>query len=284
MRGLKDLVGGFLVTFVEREGRLGGTSLDRAEALVREAGACRVTIAGGVTTPEEIATLDGLGADAQVGMAIYTGRMDLADAIAAPLVSDRPDGLWPTLICDPDGRALGLAYSDLESLRHAVRTRSGAYQSRKRGLWVKGATSGARQELLRIDLDCDRDALRFTVRQRGSGSCHTGAFSCFGEARGLAALERTLASRRLDAPAGSYSQRLFDDPALLAAKLKEEAAELAVESAPDRVAEEAADLLYFALAKMTASGTTLEDVARVLDARALGVTRRPGSAKTETPE
>jgi phosphoribosyl-ATP pyrophosphohydrolase len=284
MRELRPYVGGFLVTFVEREGRLGGTSLDRAAAIVTAAGGCRVTIAGGVTTPEEIAALDHLGADAQVGMAIYTERMDLADAIAAPLTSDRTDGLWPTLICDPHGAALGLAFSNLESLREAVRTRRGVYHSRKRGLWVKGATSGATQELLRIDLDCDRDALRFTVRQHGDGNCHTGAWSCFGDAHGLAALERTLASRRRDAPEGSYSRRLFDDPALLAAKLREEAAELAAESSPDRVAEEAADLLYFALAKMTAAGATLEDVAHVLDLRARRVTRRPGDAKKEAPE
>ena len=90
---LRDLVGGFLVTFVEREGRLGGTDLDVAKAIVEAAGAARVTIAGGVTTAEEIRALDELGADAQVGMAIYTGRLDLAAAFAAPLGSDRPDGL-----------------------------------------------------------------------------------------------------------------------------------------------------------------------------------------------
>ena len=80
MRRLKGLVGGFLVTFVEREGRLGGTNMDLVPALVDAAAPARVTIAGGVTTPEEIAELDRLGADAQVGMALYTGKLDLADA------------------------------------------------------------------------------------------------------------------------------------------------------------------------------------------------------------
>ncbi|HEX6853474.1 MAG TPA: phosphoribosyl-ATP diphosphatase [Candidatus Polarisedimenticolaceae bacterium] len=284
IRELRPFVGGFLVTFVEREGRLGGTSLDRAAAIVAAAEGCRVTIAGGVTTPDEIAALDRLGADAQVGMAIYTGAMDLADAIAAPLTSDRPDGLWPTVICDPHGAALGLAYSDVESLREAVRSRRGVYHSRRRGPWVKGATSGATQELLRVDLDCDRDALRFTVRQHGSGNCHTGAWSCFGDARGLAALERTLAGRTVEAPPGSYTRRLFDDPALLASKLEEEARELSTELSSGRVAEEAADLLYFAMVKLSASGVRLEDVAHVLDARALRVARRPGDAKKEAPE
>ena len=63
---------------------MGGTDLELAKAVVEAAKPCRVTIAGGVTTPEEIRALDELGADAQVGMALYTGRLDLADAIMAP--------------------------------------------------------------------------------------------------------------------------------------------------------------------------------------------------------
>lgn len=103
---LRDLAGGFLVTFVEREGRLGGTDLDRAARIVAAAGSTRVTVAGGVTTAEEIAALDRLGADAQVGMALYTGRLSLGDAISAPLVSDRADGLVPTVVADERGTAL----------------------------------------------------------------------------------------------------------------------------------------------------------------------------------
>ncbi|MFN8730153.1 MAG: HisA/HisF-related TIM barrel protein, partial [Planctomyces sp.] len=113
MKRLQGLVGGFLITFVEREGRLGGTNMELVPELVRiatEAGA-RVTIAGGVTTAQDIAQLDALGADAQVGMALYTGRITLAQAIAAPLRSDRADGLWPTVVTDETGVALGLAYS-----------------------------------------------------------------------------------------------------------------------------------------------------------------------------
>lgn len=278
---LRPYVGGFLVTFVEKEGRLGGTAMDRVEAIVRAAGDCRVTIAGGVTTAEEIAALDRLGADAQVGMAIYTGRLALADALGAPLTSDRPDGLWPTIVCDERGTALGLAYSNMESLRVAVERRVGAYWSRKRGLWVKGETSGATQELLAIDLDCDRDALRFTVRQRGDGFCHLGTATCFGEARGLDALERTLHHRRAHAPEGSYTARLFSDDALLAAKLREEARELSEARDASHIAEEAADVLFFAMMALAKASVPLAEVERVLDRRALKLTRRPGNAKEE---
>ncbi|MDY0002092.1 MAG: phosphoribosyl-ATP diphosphatase [Polyangia bacterium] len=279
MRELEGLVGGFLVTFVEREGRLGGTAMERVEALREAAGAARLTVAGGVTTLEEIAALHRAGVDAQVGMAIYTGRLDLGDCIAAPLRSDRPDGLWPTVVCDQAGRALGLAWSDAESVRIAVARRQGVYHSRSRGLWVKGETSGATQELLRVDLDCDSDALRFTVRQAGPGFCHRDTATCWGEHQGLGRLERTLASRRLEAPIGSYTRRLFEDPELLGAKLVEEAGELARARTPEEVAFEAADVLFFTSVALVRAGLSIQSVEAELDRRALKVNRRPGDAK-----
>lgn len=279
MRELRDYVGGFLVTFVEREGRLGGTNLEAVAALVEAAGQARVTIAGGVTTPEDIAALDRLGADAQVGMALYAGKLDLGDAIAAPLVSDRPDGLWPTVVCDEHGVALGLCYSNAESLREAVRTQRGVYHSRKRGLWVKGESSGAVQALLNVAPDCDRDALRFTVRQAGPGFCHRDTWTCWGPDRGLPELARRLAERVAHAPPGSYTRRLLDDPDLLRAKLVEEAQELAAATDPPHVAAEVADVVYFALVAMVRAGLPLSQVEAELDARALKVHRRPGNAK-----
>ncbi|HMR31661.1 MAG TPA: phosphoribosyl-ATP diphosphatase [Geminicoccaceae bacterium] len=271
---LKAHVGGFLVTFVELEGRLGGTNLELAKEIVAAADGCRVTIAGGVTTADEIRALDEIGADAQVGMALYTGRLDLGDAIMAPLVSDRPDGLWPTVVVDERGVALGLVYSSRESMREAVRRGQGVYQSRSRGLWVKGETSGAVQELLRIDLDCDRDSPRFVVRQTGPGFCHLDTRSCWGEEGGLGGLSRLLAERRRQAPEGSYTARLFADPELLGAKLREEAQELTEASERDHVIHEAADVLYFTLARLAREGIDLAEVERHLDRRALKVTRR----------
>lgn len=281
MAELREWVGGFLVTFVEREGRLGGTALDRVPALVAAAGAARVTIAGGITTAEEVAALDRLGADAQIGMALYTGALSLAEGFSAPLVSDRPDGLWPTVICDEHGVLLGLAWSDRESLGRAIDEGIGVYRSRRRGTWVKGETSGAHQSLLGVALDCDRDALRFTVRQHGAGFCHLGTRSCFGPERGLGALAATLSRRLAQAPEGSYTRRLLDDPALLRSKLAEEAAELA-EAGPDGVVHETADLLYFALVALLRGGGDLEAVEAELDRRARKVSRRPGDAKEGT--
>jgi phosphoribosyl-ATP pyrophosphohydrolase len=207
-------------------------------------------------------------------MALYKGQLGLAEAFAAPLTSDRADGLWPTVVVDERGTALGLVYSDLESLRAALKRGQGVYRSRSRGLWVKGESSGAVQELLRIDADCDRDCLRFTVRQQPPGFCHRGTRTCWGPDRGLGDLARRLAARRGAAPSGSYTARLFDDPALLGAKLREEAQELAEASARDHVSHEAADLLYFALTTLARHGVDLAEVEALLDRRALKVTRR----------
>ena len=281
---LRPYVGGFLVTFVEREGRLGGTDEELARKVVDAAGDARVTIAGGVTTVEEIAMLDALGADAQVGMALYKGLMDLGDAIGAPLKSDRPDGLWPTVVCDEQGVALGLAYSNQESLREAVATGRGVYHSRKRGLWRKGESSGSVQELVRVDLDCDRDTLRFVVRQQGEGFCHLSTWTCWGESRELGhlrALGRTIRARMEEAPQGSYTRRLFEEPGLLEAKLREEAGELGVAEEREDVVWEMADLLYFGLVALVRGGGSLSDVEKELYRRALKVSRRRGDAKED---
>lgn len=267
MERLKEYVGGFLITFVEHEGHLEGTAMDQVEKLVEVAGDAEVTIAGGISTTDEIAEIDEHGADAQVGMAIYTDEIHLGDAIAAPLSSDREDGLWPTIVSDESGHALGLAYSDAESLREAVDRRRGVYKSRSRGLWVKGETSGATQELMGIDVDCDRDALRFRVRQNEPGFCHTDHWSCWGEDWNLSQLERVIQSRREDAPDGSYTRRLFENPELLGEKLVEEAKELAEADAVEDVRWEAADLMYFLLTAMAEKDVTLADVERELKQR-----------------
>ena len=274
MEELRDYVDAFMVTFVENEGRLEGTQMEAVERLDEAAGDADLTVAGGISTTDEIADLHRRGVDAQVGMALYKEQMHLADAIAAPLESDRDDGLWPTVVCDEHGKALGLAYSDDESLRAAVDQKRGAYHSRSRGLWVKGETSGNVQHLRRIDLDCDADALRFTVEQAGDGFCHTDTWSCFGDDRGLSRLERIVEQRLENAPDDSYTKMLFDDPDLLRDKLAEEAEELAEAVDHDDVVWEAADLLYFAMVAMVSGEASLREVEDELTRR-MGEVDRP---------
>jgi phosphoribosyl-ATP pyrophosphohydrolase len=284
IEALRPYVGGFLITFVEREGQMVGMDLAQVARLKDAAGDAELTVAGGVARAEEIGALDAMGVDAQVGMALYTGAFDLADALASCLRSDRPDGLWPTVITDPLGVALGLAYSDLESLRVALAQGVGAYASRKRGLWIKGAVSGATQRLQRVDLDCDRDTLRFVVEQTPPGFCHKDRWDCWGEAWGLRALQSTLAARLQDAPAGSYTRRLLEDPTLLTAKLREEAQELSEAVGKEATAAEAADVLYFTMVAAMRAGVGLEEISAEMDRRARKITRRPGDAKPKEGE
>lgn len=76
VRALEPWCGEFLYTHVDREGLMQGTDMDAIRA-VRAATSRRLTAAGGITTQEEIEQLDAAGIDAVVGMAIYTGRLNV---------------------------------------------------------------------------------------------------------------------------------------------------------------------------------------------------------------
>ncbi len=277
---LAPCVGGFLFTQVEHEGAMAGYDLAAVRDAVQAAGPARVTAAGGITTAAEVAALDAAQADAQVGMALYTGRLALGEAVAAPLTKPLPGGVWPTVVCDELGRTLGLVWSTRESLTRAVAERRGIYWSRSRqAVWVKGETSGNTQQLLRVELDCDRDALRFTVRQKGVGFCHLERPSCWPEAFDLGVLESVIRSRRDEPVPESGTARLLADGALLGAKLREEAGELAAATSAPEAVHETADLFYMGLVALVRSGGSLSDVLAELKRRHGTVSRRPMVAK-----
>ena len=210
----------------------------------------------------------------------------MADFFKTILVTDRPDGLWSTVIVDPLGIALGLAYSNYESLHHAIEHRVGTYWSRSRdGLWIKGETSGATQQLLNIRLDCDRDCLRFMVTQDPPGFCHRDTHSCFGQERTIQSVMERLLSRLNDSDENSFTRKLANDAQMLETKLLEEVKELSDASQMDdnyETAWEAADVLYFSLVAMLKNGVTLERVHQELARRMNRVVRRKN--KLEDPE
>jgi phosphoribosyl-AMP cyclohydrolase / phosphoribosyl-ATP pyrophosphohydrolase len=150
--------------------------------------------------------------------------------------------------------------------------------SRSRGeLWHKGATSGHTQAVRALRYDCDADAILALVEPHGP-ACHTGARSCFHHGRftpaapheALPTLERTVAARAADPPPGSYTAELLADPALIGAKVEEEAEEVARaarEETDERVAEEAADVLYHLTVLLHSRGLSLADAEQVLDGR-----------------
>ncbi|KAL7533255.1 hypothetical protein ACHAWF_004432 [Thalassiosira exigua] len=250
---------------------------------------CVVQLEGveGLTDDDAIATVASLSK----AVGENRGRITLVDptverlglSYAACLRTDRPDGLFTTVVCTRSNEALGLVYSSKASIVAALQCGRGVYHSRSRGgLWRKGDTSGHYQTLHRIDADCDADALRFTVTQNGEdvkAFCHLNTLSCWGEPTGLRHLEGTLAQRLRDAPAGSYTKRLFDDDVLLRDKLVEEAQELSEATTRKHVAEELADVLYFAMVRAAKAGVSIDDAVSELDKRARKVTRRKGDSK-----
>ena len=268
-RALEPYCGGFLYTNVEREGLLGGIDVAFAERL-RSAVAVPLTVAGGIRSAAEVVELDGRGIDAQVGMAVYTRRIDPVEVVLET-VRFGPDGLVPTIVCDAaSGRVRMLAYSNRESLGLALREGSGTYWSRsRRALWRKGETSGNVQRLVRAEVDCDRDALTFYVEQRGP-TCHRATATCF--ERSPFSWE-TLAGRVAQRARGdvdrSFTARLATTPNLLGAKLREEADEVARAQTPAEVAWECADLLYFMSVKMQVAGVGIANVMAQLAARAV---------------
>ena len=73
---LEPFCGGFLCTYVDKEGMMQGTDLDWFRRL-RAATRHELTAAGGITTIEDIRALQAMNVHAALGMAIYTGRLDL---------------------------------------------------------------------------------------------------------------------------------------------------------------------------------------------------------------
>jgi phosphoribosyl-ATP pyrophosphohydrolase/phosphoribosyl-AMP cyclohydrolase len=188
-------------------------------------------------------------------------------------------GLVPCIVQDwRTGEVLTLAYMNAEALARTRATNEMHFWSRSRDeLWHKGETSGNTQTLKALRYDCDGDALLALVEPTGP-ACHTGERTCFhrGEVQPIApyevlpTLERTIAGRAEERPDGSYTASLLADPDKIGAKVEEEAEEVARaarEESDERVAEEAADVLYHLSVLLRSRDLTLADAERVLDGR-----------------
>jgi phosphoribosyl-AMP cyclohydrolase / phosphoribosyl-ATP pyrophosphohydrolase len=186
-------------------------------------------------------------------------------------------GLAPCVIQDwASGEVLTLAYMNAEALAKTRETGELHLWSRSRNdLWHKGATSGHTQAVKALRLDCDGDAILALVEPAGP-ACHTGERTCFHNGdlttmphEVLPGLERTIAARAADMPDGSYTAALLRDGGA-GEKVQEEAEEVARaarEESDERVAEEAADVLYHLAVLLRSRGLTLADAEEVLVAR-----------------
>ena len=203
-------------------------------------------------------------------------------------------GLAPCVIQDAGtGEVLTLAWVNAEALERTIATGEMHLWSRSRDeLWRKGATSGNVQRVRQIRYDCDADALVALVEPAGP-ACHTGQRSCFyrdlngtadakpdappvddeplpSDHEALAVLERTLLDRRETRPDGSYTVELLDDPPSIGAKVREEAEEVARAAdseSSERVAEEAADVLYHLQVLLVSRGVPVATVLEALNGR-----------------
>ena len=211
-------------------------------------------------------------------------------------------GLVPAMVQDANTlEVLTLAYMNAESLKRTVASGETWFWSRSRSsLWHKGETSGNKQRVVDVSVDCDHDAIRVLVEPAGP-ACHTGAQSCFHNElmdppkRGssptvregsavnnklkdsadlgavLSDLYALVESRKRERPAGSYSSYLFNEGLdKILKKVGEESAETIIAAKnkdSQAVVREASDLLYHLIVLLVECGLTLDQVGAELSAR-----------------
>jgi phosphoribosyl-ATP pyrophosphohydrolase/phosphoribosyl-AMP cyclohydrolase len=195
------------------------------------------------------------------------------------------DGLVPAILQDHySGRVLMLAYMNRASLEQTLETgRCWFYSRNRQELWEKGATSGNYQYVQEMRCDCDGDAILVRVKSAGP-ACHTGSTSCFDDSLDaqpstattffemIDHLTHLLHERNVDRPEGSYSAQLFNGGTRqIAKKLGEEGVEVAlaaVNENDERLADEAADLVYNLLVLLENRGISINKVGEALQRRA----------------
>jgi phosphoribosyl-AMP cyclohydrolase / phosphoribosyl-ATP pyrophosphohydrolase len=197
------------------------------------------------------------------------------------------DGLVPVVAQENrSGDVLMVAYANREALERTASSGQAHYYSRSRAaLWRKGESSGHVQSVREIRIDCDGDSVLYRVEQVGP-ACHTGSPTCFSRRAGrdgtlavghdpgghlLSRLAATVAERVRIRPGGSYTVQLLDAGVpKISQKVGEEAVEVvvaAITEDDERLASEAADLLYHLVVLLQARGVPLDAVWRQLEER-----------------
>ncbi len=255
-RKLEKYASEFLFTCVDREGTMTGTNMAQTQELANRT-KNRITVAGGISSLNEISKLAQLGIDVQLGMALYTGKIKLDQAFIKSL--NWGSKFIPTITQDSKQQVLMLAYSNRASLKRTFETRKMWYFSRsRRRLWMKGETSGNTQKLIKMRTDCDRDTILATVEQKGV-ACHLDNYSCFGDQKfSLNDLNEIIKDRIENPKSTSFTAKLTNR--LLKEKLKEEVNELIEAQLRDDIIWEAADLLYFITVLLVKNDISVNDI------------------------
>lgn len=193
-------------------------------------------------------------------------------------------GLVPCIVQDyKNGQVLMMAYMNEESFNKTIETGRMTYYSRSRQeLWIKGDTSGHYQFVKALDIDCDKDTILAKVSQIGA-ACHTGNRSCFftplvkkeyNDKNPLTVFKDvydTIADRRKNPKAGSYSNYLFDKGIdKMLSKFGDQATEVIIKAKnpdPEDLKFEISDLMYFLMTIMVEKNMTWDDVTKELAER-----------------
>jgi len=257
---LENYCSEFLYTDVDSEGMLEGIKFDRIKEIIA-ATSNKVTIAGGISSTDDVLKIEEMEANAQIGMAIYTEQLDLQELFIGILNFEKGNGLVPTIVQDKAGQILMMANSTPASLRKTFDTDLATYFSRTRNdLWTKGMTSGNTQRFIRARYDCDRDALLFTVDQKNV-ACHTGAYSCFGDREfSLDQLYDVIQDRIENPNPNSYTSKIGEDEVLIKQKLMEEMQEVINYEDRENLVWELADVTYFLLVMMAKNEIKLTEL------------------------
>ncbi len=167
----------------------------------------------------------------------------------------KDNGLITAVVQDSDsGTVLMVGYQNREAVEKTLETRQVTFWSRtKKRLWTKGETSDNLLAVKSAHVDCDQDTILYVVKAPES-TCHTGAFSCFGEqtsCRFLSQLFALIQDRKRNMPDGSYVTSLFAEGLdSIAQKVGEEAIETVIAAKNDEKANflnESADLFFHLL-------------------------------------
>lgn len=274
LRLLEAYCCGFLYTCIEKEGLMDGCDFDTVKKL-KEFSSNRICAAGGISSVDEIMMFDNMGVDVVLGMALYTGRINMDD-IFLNRVDFGKDNVVPTVVQDCVSRdVLMVGYMNCEALSLTLECGMMTYFSRSRErLWRKGETSGNVQELVSIKLDCDGDTILACVRQVGA-ACHTGSYSCFGdenraESNILDGVYSVITDRIENPKKGSYTSKLVGKKDAVLRKINEEAMEVIIagkEGKKDDIVWEIADLFYFLIVLAAVNDIKLMDIWKMLDSR-----------------
>jgi phosphoribosyl-AMP cyclohydrolase len=126
--------------------------------------------------------LSGSGAEVPTASSVAAGiPLSVDEELVRAVDFTKADGLVPAIVQDAEDRTvLTVAYMDAEALRRTLTTgRTWFYSRSRQEYWQKGETSGDRQFVREVRIDCDGDALVVLVDQHGRGACHTGERTCF---------------------------------------------------------------------------------------------------------